>query len=312
MIERRLWLTLLALLASWGAPPRAMTADPAAPRADPVAHLETTLGRQDAPPLPLRLSWPRRAGRLPVILFSHGAYSSNKEYDAILDRWASHGYIVIAPTHRDSTTLGTVRGHGDPRFLPWRLEDCNLLLSRLAALEDSIPELAGRVDSQRIAATGHSFGGLVAQTLGGATLSGAATHAPVSYRDARVRAVLIISGAGALPPILGPANFAALTLPTLVSAGTADLDQVPGVSGYNWRRQPFYLSARGDKYLLTLQGADHYLGGRIGRSDIERNPSGTELLARFNDVSLDFLDAYLRGSESARRRLESAPGVTMR
>jgi predicted dienelactone hydrolase len=41
-----------------------------------------------------------------VIVFSHGNGSKGDMYKGFTDYWASHGYVVIQPTHMDSTSLG--------------------------------------------------------------------------------------------------------------------------------------------------------------------------------------------------------------
>lgn len=258
--------------------------------------------------IPLRVSAPATGRRLPVVVFSHGAYASKDDYSAILDHWADAGYVVIAVTHRDSTKLGVTRGSNNPKFFEWRLDDLQAVLGNLDAIVAQVPDLRRRVDSTRIAATGHSFGGLVAQTLGGATYNDAARGGIVDSRaDPRVRAVIIFSGAGAFAPLLAPENFASLRRPTLVTVGTNDLKQAPNLSGYEWRRQPYDLIAPGRKYLLSLDGADHYLGGIVGRDDLPRSDNAALYLADFNRWSTTFLDAYLGDRRAARRELESLP-----
>jgi dienelactone hydrolase len=258
--------------------------------------------------IPLRVSAPATGRRLPVVVFSHGAYASKDDYSAILDHWADAGYVVIAVTHRDSTKLGVTRGSNNPKFFEWRLDDLQAVLGNLDAIVAQVPDLRRRVDSTRIAATGHSFGGLVAQTLGGATYYDAARGGIVDSRaDPRIRAVIIFSGAGAFTPLLAPENFASLRRPTLVTVGTNDLKQAPNLSGYEWRRQPYDLIAPGRKYLLSLDGADHYLGGIVGRDDLPRSDNAALYLADFNRWSTIFLDAYLGDRRAARRELESLP-----
>jgi predicted dienelactone hydrolase len=277
-----------------------------APRPAAVERIDIRIADPaDGRELPLRLVYPTAGRALPVVLFSHGAFSSGEDYDAILDAWAARGYVVIAPTHRDSVRLGTRRGAADPRHFAWRLDDAALILGRLGAALGAVPGLAARTDRSRIAATGHSFGGLVAQTLGGATYFDPAAGKAVSRADPRVRAVIVFSGAGPFPPILRNEDFAALTPPTLVTVGTDDLAQAPGLSGYAWRRQPWDLSAPGNKYLLTLDGADHYLGGMVGRADLPKAERGPLYVAAFTHVGGAFLDAFLRDDPAARRWLDS-------
>lgn len=276
----------------------------------PVRVSELSLPRAEGQPaLPVRIAAPERGRHLPVIVFSHGAYSSKDDYAPILDDWAAHGYVVLAVTHRDSTRLGAVRGKSDPRFMTWRIEDMRQLIDQLDDALAAMPGLSARVDRGRLAIAGHSFGGLIAQTIGGASLRDPATGQAVNHRHPAVRAVIIFSGAGPMPPVLQREDFASLALPTLVTVGSKDLDQAPGMTGYEWRRMPYDLIAPGNKFLLTLDGADHYLGGIVGRDDLPRSPDASLYLGAFNTASKLFLDAWLKDDRAARRRLHDWPTV---
>ena len=56
--------------------------------------------------LPVRISYPVGEGQFPIIVFSHGNGSEGSMYKGFTDKWASHGYVVIQPTHMDSSSLG--------------------------------------------------------------------------------------------------------------------------------------------------------------------------------------------------------------
>src|ERR1051325_7963753 len=62
--------------------------------------------------LPIRILTPKSGGPFPVIVFSHGAGGSGKNYFGLTGFWASHGYAVIQPTHSDSLSLR--RENGEP------------------------------------------------------------------------------------------------------------------------------------------------------------------------------------------------------
>src|SRR5262245_53216482 len=55
--------------------------------------------------LRVRLLIPKTAGPFPVIVFSHGAGGSGQNYFPLTGFWATHGYVVIQPTHNDSLAL---------------------------------------------------------------------------------------------------------------------------------------------------------------------------------------------------------------
>jgi dienelactone hydrolase len=281
------------------------TLPPPVPEPQPFESLSIELAdtaRNKA--LPVRVTFPAKGLRLPVILFSHGAYSSKDLYGPIADAWAAAGYVVVQPTHRDSVSLGATRGTNDPRFWPDRLDDMEFLLRDLARIERAVPALAGRLDRESIVAAGHSFGGLVAQTIGGATYFDPVTQQTVSRLDRRIRAVIVFSGAGTLAPLLRPQDFASLKLPLLVTVGTNDLKQDPELTGFEWRKQPYDLAPTGVKYLVTFEGADHYLGGTVGRDDLPRDANGPVFLEAFNAASIAFLNAHVRRDAVAGETLQ--------
>jgi dienelactone hydrolase len=262
--------------------------------------------------LPVRIFAPATPKLLPVIAFSHGAYSSGHLYDPILRAWAQAGFAVLAPTHRDSVSLGVKRGNSDPRYFGWRLDDMESLLGSVDEIERRVPEFNRRLNHRRIAATGHSFGGLVAQTISCATLFDPVLGKTVARRAAQVRATVIFSGAGRFAPLLRGEDFAELKLPLLVTVGTEDLAQAPGLTGYQWRREPFDLAASKSRWLLTLRGADHYLGGLVGRDDLPKSTGGAAWLDAFNTVSVSFLRRYVAGTTLKTPSVDSAVGQLQR
>src|SRR6266436_7475404 len=60
--------------------------------------------------LPVRFLIPKSGGPFPVIVFSHGAGGSGQNYFPLTGFWATHGYVVIQPTHNDSIALRKEKG----------------------------------------------------------------------------------------------------------------------------------------------------------------------------------------------------------
>lgn len=104
----------------------------------------------------------------PVVAFSHGNQSIRWQSPFLVERLASHGFIVVAPTHTGNSTFDF-----DDERLP------ELVFRRPLDIQDSVDWLfetgaaelgiEGCVDSDAgYAVTGHSFGGYTATAIGGA------------------------------------------------------------------------------------------------------------------------------------------------
>jgi predicted dienelactone hydrolase len=250
--------------------------------------------------LHVRVSAPVTGHGLPVVLFAHGFGSSLDGYGPLADHWAAHGFVVIQPTHLDSRTLDLPED--DPRrpgLWRSRVEDMKRVLDDLDVLEASVPGLAGRLDRTRVAAAGHSFGGQTAGILLGLRVRDPATGRATDLSDPRVKAGVLLATAGAggdaltpfaaehLPWLRHP-DFTHMTAPALVVAG--DKDDLPfTVRGADWTADPYVLSP-GEKSLLTLFGAEHFLGGISGYGAAETTDENPAHVALVQRVTL----AYLR------------------
>ncbi|MFG2088549.1 MULTISPECIES: alpha/beta hydrolase family protein [unclassified Spirillospora] len=249
--------------------------------------------------LQVRVSAPTTGRELPVIVFSHGFGQSATGYDPLAGFWASHGFVVIQPTHLDSRTLNLPSD--DPRTpLIWRsrVEDLKRALDHLDLLESSVPGLAERLDRSRIAAAGHSWGAQTASTLLGARVLDADGDPGEDMSDPRVQAgvLLAVTGLGGADlspfaaehfPFMSP-RFADMTTPALVVAGDRD-DSPMSVRGPDWFTDAYRLSP-GGKSLLTLFGAEHSLGGITGHESKETTDESPERVALIQRVTW----AYLR------------------
>lgn len=221
--------------------------------------------------LRLKVTAPATGTALPVILFSHGHgpatfINSSDGYGPLCPFWAARGFVVIQPAHQDANVLG-LRETGDPDaplYTRSRAQDMRVILDRLGEIEATVPGLAGRLDHDRVAAAGHSMGGLTTAMLCGAQLGGGE-----SFRDGRVKVGVPIAAPGdgrdlaewasTHYPDLTGTTFAAMTTPALVVVG--ENDHHPFFSARaDWRSDAYRLSP-GPKTLLSFHGAEHSLGG---------------------------------------------------
>ncbi|MEB8337773.1 alpha/beta hydrolase family protein [Streptomyces endophyticus] len=250
--------------------------------------------------LRVRVTAPVNGRGLPVVLLAHGFGSSLEGYGPLADHWAAHGFVTVQPTHLDSRTLGLAANDPRrPRIWRHRVEDMRVVLDHLDVLEAAVPGLRGRVDRERIAVAGHSFGGQTAGMLLGLRVGDPETGVAEDLSDPRVRAGVLLATAGSggdsltpyaaerLPWLRHP-DFTRMTTPALVVAG--DKDELPlTVRGPEWTTDPYTLGP-GDKSLLTLFGAEHFLGGISGYEVAETTDENPARVALVQHVTT----AYLR------------------
>ncbi len=225
--------------------------------------------------LSLMAVYPTATGRFPIIVFSHGGGGAPSSYSALTSFWASHGYLVIAPVHADSTA-GQSDGGGRGAALgglmramretgsPDRVLDVAFVLDSLDALTRQLPQWKGTVDKSRIGVGGHSLGAYTAQLIGGATIEmpAAQPKALQSFADARVGAVLQLSGQGSGQQGLTKNSWQNLKIPMMTMTGSRDR----GAQGQSpeWKKEPFDGSPPGNKYHVFIEGANHFsFSGRM-------------------------------------------------
>ena len=262
--------------------------------------------------LELRVSAPTTGRDLPVVLLSHGhgpsLYIPSKDgYGPLVNFLAEHGFVVIQPTHLNSKVAGLpADAPGGPLFWRSRVEDMKLILDRLDQIEEQVPFLAGRLSPTRIAAIGHSLGAQTVGMLLGARLTDPndAGAIDVDLIEPRIKAGVLLAAPGnggadlsayaaehysALNP-----DFAAMVTPALVVAGDSDISPHLTVRGADWHADPYHCSPAG-KWLLTLTGAGHGLGGIAGYDAAETDDENPERQA----VALRMTWAYLRSALDA-------------
>ena len=283
--------------------------------------------------LPVAVRYPKtdKAGeKFPVIVFSHGLGASGKNYAPLTEFWASHGYVVLQPTHTDSYMLRREQGMGtidaardlmdelqnfDGRAD--RVRDVTFLLDTLPEIESRVPALKGRLDGGRVGVGGHSYGAYTSQLIGGATLRLPGEAKPRSFADNRIAAVLLLSAQGHDDYGLGEGSWDSLRVPMMLMTGSNDAGR--GGRSPDWRLEPYKFSPPGDKYQVFIEGANHMSftgrwaesnrpGGGLLARRFERLTEGTDQKAIFGYVeqaSLAFWDAYLRGDARAKDFLKS-------
>ena len=249
--------------------------------------------------LQVKITAPTDGNNLPVIVFSHGNAWSMDGYEPLVDRWAAAGFVVVQPTHLDSRRHGI--GFDDPRFATvWRVRiaDLHAVLDGLGDILDQVSGLPARVDRDRVAVVGHSWGAMTAGTLLGARVLDAEGNPGEDFSHPAVKAGVLVAAAGAgdtLTPFaltylpFARPDFSTMTTPALVIAGGKDQSALT-TRGPDWFTDPYHLSPA-PKRLLSIAEADHVFGGIAGENVAEttdENPARVALVA--DAVSTYLLD----------------------
>lgn len=188
---------------------------------------------------------------LPLILFSHGFGGVNVQSFSLMRALAGAGYLVLAPNHRDSSSL--LGGEGKSGFQAsfghpegWTAQTHRDRLDDLLAVYRAIPtqpQLAHLYQGGPVILAGHSLGGYTALGMAGARESWTSEIHPA--------AVLALSPYCA--PYLKNGGLAQLTCPVMYQGGTADSGITPLVA------QPggAYEQTPTAKVFVNFEGADH-------------------------------------------------------
>lgn len=213
------------------------------------------------------------SGQFPIVVYSHGVFSSGLERHEALSQWVAAGYVVVAPTFPLSS-----RPSIEVTDLPNQPADVEFVTETFRSeVQDPTHPLYGRVLGDCLALAGHS--------LGGATTLAAAFDPCCGATDPQA----VIDIAGVAVNITPGASFAqAEPLPTLIVHGVRDA-VVPYAQS-----EGAYAQLPGPRWFVTIPEGQH--------SSMFDPPEVEVLTASV----VAFLDAQLKGAPAA---LEALPAT---
>jgi pimeloyl-ACP methyl ester carboxylesterase len=229
-----------------------------------------------------------------VIVFSHGFHGCATQSRFLMEAFASAGYIVFAPNHRDAVCRGgNARWSDKPATLFQRPESWNAESFRdraddvrhLIAAIGSDERFRSRADLSRLGLAGHSLGGYTVLGLAGAW---------PEWKLPGVKAVLALSPYS--QPFIVHKTLGGLSAPVMYQGGTWDLGVTPAIQktsgGYEQSPEP--------KYFVEFGRAGHFIW--------------TDLNKGFHDeiaaYGIAFMNHYVRGEPAAPALTVAAPDVT--
>lgn len=293
-----------------------------------VAYTPIRLEMPGRQPLELRLTAPATGDALPILILSHGFGPSNyipskDGYAPLAQFWAERGIAIIQPTHASSRVGGLPPDQPEgPFYWRERVVEIRAILDQLTEIERQAPAIAGRLDHDRIAVAGHSFGGHTCSLLLGGRLQGE------DFSDPRIRAGILLAAPGRGGADLTPeyatrfpffdVDFSGIALPTLVVCGAQD-DPHFTPRGPEWHADAFH-DAPGADALLTISNVGHGLGGIAGLDARETEVEDPEALEATRRLVLAWLrskfsidqDAWPQSQVSLRDSASSVAKITVR
>jgi predicted dienelactone hydrolase len=260
--------------------------------------------------LPVRVYLPTNTAPVPVILFSHGLGGNREGSKFLGQHWAARGYVAVFLQHpgsddsvwkgeskKDRTTALNQAMSLESFLL--RVQDVPAVLNQLEIwnAETNHP-LANRMNLKKVGMSGHSFGAVTTEAVGGESFPAGGQR----FTDARITAAIAFSPSS---PKRGSAAkaFGAAKIPWLLMTGTKDVAPI-GNTDVKSRLAVYPNLKDAPKYELVLDNAEHSaFTDRALPGDREpRNPNHHRVILA---LSTAFWDAYLRDDATALAWLNS-------
>jgi predicted dienelactone hydrolase len=158
--------------------------------------------------------------KFPLVVYSHGSGGLRYIHSSFTEALASNGYVVVAPDHTGNTALERITNASAPvnEIAFNRPIDARRVID--AFLDPAHPTAgpyASHVDADKVAVTGHSFGGFTTIALA----TGFTNDLGTTPVDQRVKAIIPIAPA-ASQSLLPDATLASVSVPMMVLVGTND------------------------------------------------------------------------------------------
>ncbi|TAG27967.1 MAG: acetylhydrolase [Burkholderiales bacterium] len=257
--------------------------------------------------VPVRLYLPSdTSSKAPLVIFSHGIGGSREGYSYIGKYLAANGIAAMHVQH-----VGSDRSlwFGNPVQMVGRLQDAAKETEAIDRTKDmrfaldqllADTQLSNRIDVQRIAAAGHSYGANTTMLLAGARVQ--REGAAMDLVDPRITAAVIISA----PPFYGESSpkdiLKSLRVPSLHITATGDEIKIPGYYSSAQDRVAVYEAANGQpgKMLAVFKDGSHSMfTDRLGTGGEALNP---QVKKATRELMLAFLQKQWSGDAQALER----------
>lgn len=252
-------------------------------------------------------------GPLPTVIFSPGFGVPGNHSSILAQELASYGYLVLTLSCTWESIVtelatsvasqnGSAVSNAWGKVLAARVADSKFVLNQLATLPNGI---GAQADLTKVAAVGHSFGGLTGMEL--------------AYQDARIKAVAVLDGTAGYAGTTNGAQDNGISQPAMLLSGPINAGDGILTGGEHPSWATYQTHPHGPLHLFQVAGAAHYAFTDVGLlCGADKKPSLLGTIAAARAMALHptfvkaFLDTYLLGAVSPLMTLPAAgwPEVT--
>jgi predicted dienelactone hydrolase len=259
--------------------------------------------------IPILVYLPAQESPAPVVLFSHGLGGSRNGCAYLGKHWAARGYVAVFVQHPGSDVsvwkdlprlerMSALRKAANAKNYLLRVRDIPAVLDQLETWHEGAEhKLAGRLDTDHVGMSGHSFGAQTTQGVSGQAIG----RGFQPFTDPRIKAAIAFSPNS--PKRAAPESaFGHVKIPWLLMTGTHDTAAI-GDATMETRLAVFPALPPGNKYQVVLHLAEHsaFTERALPGDQQQRNPNHHRVILA---LSTAFWDAYLRDDTAARTWLD--------
>jgi predicted dienelactone hydrolase len=247
--------------------------------------------------------------QLPIVILSHGLGGSRHGYRYLSEGWAQAGFVVLHLQHSGSDNavwqdlpprqrLAALKKAAGAKQALDRMHHVTALLDQLPKWQgDDKHPLAGKLNVDRIAIAGHSFGSVTTLSMMGQNFG---LVNPV--REPRLKVGIALSPSPSRT-VSNPQAFGQLQRPIICVTGSQDTSMIQSHLKAEGRQQVYAALPTGQAYQLVYDEGKH---GDFGDERWNASRHQGHVHQSLVPITVDFLQAHLLADEAALKRLRQA------
>lgn len=251
--------------------------------------------------IPIKIYLPEsEAYPAPVVIFSHGLGGSREGSVYLGEHWSDAGYVVVAVQHpgsddsiwKDLPKLQIAKAMKEAASLESFINRINDVRTTLNYLEDSVIQkthpLHEKLNTERIALAGHSFGAVTSQAFMGQSFFKPGDEL---YADPRIDCFILMSPSQS-KGLSNEAAFGSIKQPVLCMTGTKDKSPLRRQVTPETRKQVYAALPPGAAYQVVFDKGAHSIFGDYRKNDPRYHVA-------IEAITTQFIDAYLKEDTKA-------------